>query len=346
MSQARVAHTHEPETIIHFVEYPYGYYLPIPQGNDQSVDDSSILQTTWIGSSAMISVAGTGTHRRCKKTELAEHSLHRVMETCPNWRKALAYLRILLRIAICRGHSDNPHILVTADYADRRRELLNSWWPKSLICANAMQENLETVLAKDTQVPMSENAVVVLALLWITQFLYDNRRLVTYSMDDSRMFGLGNFFGLAQRQCILTFLEMFTHPHAHLLPLSMSPINSLSLSQMTYFTQQVNKFYKFLHHQMAKELIYHIIFRTTATCHIRLTIADVEPMTFRTATNPPVDTLALVGSCCYQVLLARLVLIWGKIDPMPNYPTASQVHTKLRGTSTVAQKTVRMFALF
>ncbi|KAG1793446.1 uncharacterized protein HD556DRAFT_1308592 [Suillus plorans] len=40
-----VAREHEPETLIHFAQYPYGYYLP----SDQSVNGSeSILQTTWV----------------------------------------------------------------------------------------------------------------------------------------------------------------------------------------------------------------------------------------------------------------------------------------------------------
>ncbi|KAG0697352.1 hypothetical protein DFH29DRAFT_1003821 [Suillus ampliporus] len=265
---AGVAHAHEPETIIHFAEYPYGHYLPLPQDDNQSVDGSSILQTTWIGS-----------------------------------------------IAICCGHSNNPHALVNVNYADHRCELLNSCWPKSLMRANVIPENLETVLTKDTKVPMLENAVVALALPWITQFLYDNRRVVTHSMDDSCIFGLGNFFGLAQRYCIVTLLQMFTRPYAHLLPFC------------------ANAFVKFLRHQMVKELIYHIVFRTTATCRVRLTIADLEPTTFRNATNPPVDTLALMGSCCYQALLARLILIWGTIDPMPDYPTPSQVHAELCETA-------------
>jgi hypothetical protein len=48
---------------------------------------------------------------------------------------------------------------------------------------------------------------------------------------------------------------------------------------------------------MAKELAYHVIFQTTATCRVRLTLADLEPQIFRNATNPLVDTLALMGSC-------------------------------------------------
>ncbi|KAG1894962.1 uncharacterized protein F5891DRAFT_1194769 [Suillus fuscotomentosus] len=275
----------------------------------------SFLQTTWVGSSTIDSSVTRTRALPCIKKETARHSLQRIMTTCPNWRRGLAYLRILTRVNVCCGHSGNPHILVTVDYADRRRELLRSCWPQALIRANIASENLETVLTRDTQVPMSESAVLALALPWLSQFMYDNRRVAVRSMDDSRIFGLGNFFGLAQRHCIVDLLQMFIHPYAHSLPLS------------------VNSFVKFLENQMAKELAYHVIFRTTATCRVRLTLADLEPQIFRNATNTPVDTLALMGSCCYQALLARLIAIWGTVDVMPDYPSASQVHGELRETA-------------
>ncbi|KAG1739688.1 hypothetical protein EDB19DRAFT_1828695 [Suillus lakei] len=91
----------------------------------------------------------------------------------------------------------------------------------------------------------------------------------------------------------------------------------------------LNGFYAFLIHQAAKEMIFHIVFRTTATNRICLTIADLEPAIFRNTANPPADTLALMGSCCYQSLLTWLVSIWGTSDIMPQYPPATQVHTKL-----------------
>lgn len=126
--------------------------------------------------------------------------------------------------------------------------------------------------------------------------MYDNRRVAARSMDDSRIFSLGNFFGLAQRHSIVNLLQMFMCPHSHLLPISVSSMKSLS-TDVTYLVQQINSFVKFLQHQMAKELVYHVVYLITATCHIHLTIADLEPHIFRNATNPPVDTLALVASC-------------------------------------------------
>ncbi|KAG2097516.1 uncharacterized protein F5147DRAFT_656323 [Suillus discolor] len=80
-------------------------------------------------------------------------------------------------------------------------------------------------------------------------------------------------------------------------------------------------------------MLYHIVFRTTTTSRIRLTIADLEPAIFRHAPNPPADTLALAGSCCYQALLARLISMWGIANVMPDYPTAVQVHAELHETA-------------
>jgi hypothetical protein len=131
-----MASADEPETVIHLAQHPSGYYVRVPElpapelvpEVENSVSGSSILPTTsWVESSVMASTTGTGTAMLARPKKLqAEHSLHKVMQTCPNWRKALAYLRVLLRIALCCGHSDNPHVLVNVDYAERRLELIRS----------------------------------------------------------------------------------------------------------------------------------------------------------------------------------------------------------------------------
>ncbi|KAG1832765.1 hypothetical protein EV424DRAFT_1533448 [Suillus variegatus] len=287
-----VARVDEPLTIIHLAQFPLGYqYI---QADDLIDQLESILQITWIDSSAMTSAPGVVRPVLPKKKKVkAEHTLHEIMKTCPNWGRALAYLRVFLRIFICCGHTDNPHLLTNVNYGERRLELARSLWPRCLACANITIQDLETTLNKDSKLPMSQNEVLVLSSPWITQFLYDTRRVITCSMDDTRIFGLGNFFGVTLKHSIGTLLQMFTRPHAHLLPI------------------RINGFYAFLIHQAGKELVYHVIFRTTATNCMRFTIADLEPATFRHSAHPPVDTLALVGSCCYQLLLTKLVNIWG-----------------------------------
>lgn len=115
-------------------------------------------------------------------------------------------------------------------------------------------------------------------------------------MDNPRIFGLCGFFGLAQRGIIVDLLRMFTCPHAHMLPIEVNFLQTLPSLSNAYFAPQLNGFTAFLMHQIAKELIYHMIFRTMSMCPIRFTIADLEPATFRTVANPPVETLALAGS--------------------------------------------------
>ncbi|KAG1779353.1 hypothetical protein EV702DRAFT_1195316 [Suillus placidus] len=328
-----VARAHEPEVKVYLVAYPFGNYIP---DVDTSINGSAIFQTTWIGLSVTTfdTPCSSVVHRqpRPRKKILAEHSLHQIMETCMNWRKALAYLHMLLRVAICYGRSDNPHLLVNVEFSTRRLELIRNIWPECLLHANVASGNLETgqelnislipthtesflVLTKITQLPMSHNDVLALASPWVTQFMYDNRRMVINSMDNARVFGLGNFFGLAQREIVIHLLTMFTRPHAHLLPIEANFLNG---------------FATFLKHQAAKELIYHMILRTTSTSRIRFTIADLEPNTFRNVANPPVDTLALAGSSI--TLFARLLSLFGANETMPDYPSAAQIHSELRET--------------
>ncbi|KAG1825058.1 hypothetical protein EV424DRAFT_1603842 [Suillus variegatus] len=78
----------------------YGVY---DHDNDQSVNGSeSILQTTWV-----------------ERDSQAQP---------PKGHVDLSQL--------AKGSHINPHILITADYADRRRKLLNTCWPVALIRAN------------------------------------------------------------------------------------------------------------------------------------------------------------------------------------------------------------------
>ncbi|KAG2097514.1 uncharacterized protein F5147DRAFT_777966 [Suillus discolor] len=164
---AGMAHADEPKTIIHLAQHPSGYYVPEVEN---SVGSSSILpMTSQFGSSVIASTTGTETGTGTgtamlghpKKVQ-AEHSLHQIMETCLNWCRALAYLCVQLRIVICCGHSNNPHVLVSVDYAECRLELIRSCWPDCLVCANVASETLETVFRKDSKVPMMHAEVLAL----------------------------------------------------------------------------------------------------------------------------------------------------------------------------------------
>ncbi|KAG1738144.1 uncharacterized protein EDB91DRAFT_1082898 [Suillus paluster] len=266
-----VAWDNEPLTIVHLAQFPLGY-----QHNDESMDDlESILQTTWIESSAMTSAPEVAQPVRSKKVKAA-HSLHRIMEACPNWCKALAYLRVFLRMLICCGHSNNPHLLTNTNYAEHRFKLICNIWPQCLEHAKITSDDLETVEPMDYVVPLQHP---------LGDQLLHEQRLHLWAQQ-------------------LLWLD--------------------SKAQHWDPPTDANGFYAFLTHQAAKEMIFHIVFRTTATNRVHLTIADLEPATFRHAAHLPVDTLALVGLC--------LMSIWGIADVMPQYPAVSQVYGELHET--------------
>ncbi|KAG1847482.1 hypothetical protein C8R48DRAFT_677579 [Suillus tomentosus] len=312
-----VAREHEEPTIIHHATFPMGFSSLNPDvdypvgfptcdidllslsdafGQGHSAQDSSV-PLSWMGSTANVMSAGpssvSGTipadaqARPKKKAAAAQLSLHEIMKACPKWRRALAYLRLMLRVVICLGQTESPHLLIT-------------------------------ILTAVTKLPISHNDVLLMASPWLSQFLYDTRRVAAHSLDDPRAgFGLGSdvLWGIALREKILGLLQMFTRPYAHMLPIA------------------ANGFVVFTREQIAKEIMYHLAFRTTTTCRIRLVMADLDPAAFRHAPHPPIDTLALLGSTCYNALMIKLISIWEISDVMPPFPTVSQVHQELRETA-------------
>jgi hypothetical protein len=148
-------------------------------------------------------------------------------------------------------------------------------------------------------------------------------------MNNAHIFGLGNFFGLTLQHSIMTLLQMFMQPYAHLLPIRVSYPNSLSLSQSDCILQ-VNGFYTFLIHQASKEMIFHIVFRTTTTNRIHLTVADLEPATFRHAAHLPVDLLALVGLCVSAPYYIGVLLAFITTLVLPIAPYKASEHLEYR----------------
>ncbi|KAG1791292.1 hypothetical protein EV424DRAFT_1355048, partial [Suillus variegatus] len=339
-----VAHEHEAQTIIHYAGFPMGYYAPTPdvdysvsfQTSDNvsqsdalwqshSVQDSSIpiswlgytVNTVSVGSSSVLDTTPEEAVQPEKKVEPAQMNLYMIMKECPKWKKALAHLRLGYRLEVCLSRTENPHLLVTSVYAGRRSQLIRTLWPQCLVRANVTAEQLETVLNTVTKVPLSHDEVLLMTGPWLSLFLYDIRRVVIRSIDDVRAgFGLGSdtIWGIALRDKLLGLVQMFIRPYANVLPIA------------------INGFTIFLAEQITKEIAYHIVFRINRTCKFRLVLADLDPAAFRHAPHPPLDTLALVGSSCYEVLLARLISIWGVTDIMPNFPTVIQVHQELRET--------------
>ncbi|KAG2122457.1 hypothetical protein BD769DRAFT_1389714 [Suillus cothurnatus] len=312
-------------TFVHLARYPVGYRKVLDTDLAELSDiytvsgqEAPTIAQSWIGSeSTHINSAGPsnaiGLYQQAaipatpKAKHTVDHCLHKIMSACVQWRQSLAYLRVLMRIAVCSGATENPHTLVTQ--RAQRQQVIDELWTLSLARSQVDPLTLESVLSKSTRRPISESEILAL-------FLYDVRRTMGYILDDSRVgLGLGDgMFGDVARDNILDALGMFLRPSAHVLPLS------------------ENRFYRFLGHQMMKEIIYHVIFRTTNTCGVRLTIADLEPAMFRHAEHPPWETAAFLGSSCYQVLIQRLAKISGNSASVAGYPPPSQIFMELKET--------------
>jgi hypothetical protein len=131
------------------------------------------------GPSSIPSAQAADTQAPSKKEVAAGvMNIHTIMKKCPKWRKALAYLRVMIRMVVCLGQAENPHLLVTSDYTECRGQLLISIWPQCLVRANVAAEEFETslrfnfltptqinfllVLTKTTKVPMAHSDIILL----------------------------------------------------------------------------------------------------------------------------------------------------------------------------------------
>ncbi|KAG2047058.1 hypothetical protein BDR06DRAFT_977043 [Suillus hirtellus] len=93
-----------------------------------------------------------------------------------------------------------------------------------------------------------------------------------------------------------------------------------------------NGFYQFLIHQIAKEIVHHVIFCPTETCQVELTIADLEPEKFHNAPHLPWEAMVFFASSCYEVLLKRLSHLLNYRVLLATHPSPSQVIMELKET--------------
>jgi hypothetical protein len=70
-------------------------------------------------------------------------SLKAIMIAYPKWRLVLAYLRLLMRVAILKGESENPH-LITRTSLTTKNTFIADLFAQSLVRANTTSQELET----------------------------------------------------------------------------------------------------------------------------------------------------------------------------------------------------------
>ncbi|KAG1828468.1 hypothetical protein EV424DRAFT_1344718 [Suillus variegatus] len=319
-------------TVVHLVHYPTGYHkvtnedlMAFSDILTASGQGTSIYSQSWICSESTNGNAAStsstiGLRQNAaipaqpQASTSADHTIGAIMQANDQWQYPLAHIRMLIRIAVCCGAMPNPHLLALTTEHGQRVEIIRQLWPLSLMRSEVDPSTLETVLSKVTKKPLSQNDILDFAVPWFSQFSYDVRRKLHDTLDDSRAgFGLrDSAYGDVLIDKILDCTRMFIRPWANMLPLS------------------ENGFYRFLIHQIAKEIVYHVVFRSQETCDVRLTIADLEPTKFRNAPHPPWEALTFFTSSCYEVLLKRLSHYPNCDTLLATFPCPSQVFSELK----------------
>jgi hypothetical protein len=181
-------------TFVHLARYPVGYRKVLDTDLAELSDiytvsgqEAPTIAQSWIGSeSTHINSAGPsnaiGLYQQAaipatpKAKHTVDHCLHKIMSACVQWRQSLAYLRVLMRIAVCSGATENPHTLVTQ--RAQRQQVIDELWTLSLARSQVDPLTLESgecfllltpthvdsfvVLSKSTRRPISESEILAL----------------------------------------------------------------------------------------------------------------------------------------------------------------------------------------
>ncbi|KAG2109543.1 hypothetical protein DEU56DRAFT_762409 [Suillus clintonianus] len=247
----------------------------------------------------------TSSRQKAKKAAKAEGGLKNVIGRLPKWRKAFAYLRIQLRVSVCTGETGNPHLF----NFESRAAAIQLAWPRALHRANIDSGDLEMVMSFKTGTYMTLESILELANPSLSEFVYDIKRLASYSIGDSHGgFGFDDLgAGVLLIDTVQRLLQLFIRPKSNILPISIS-----------------------------KEIMWHIVFRPTTSHSVRLVLADLEPATFRSVEHPPFPTMSLLGSNCYAALLEKYSTLTNiPVDLLIQYPTPAEVYDQLCETAVI-----------
>ncbi|KAG1736066.1 hypothetical protein EDD22DRAFT_959838 [Suillus occidentalis] len=246
----------------------------------------------------------------------SEGGLKRVIKDADNWKKALAYLRALLRVTVCLGHIENPFLL----NSQRRARAIEDVWPQALSRANISASELEDVKSSISKDKMTTENVLTLANPLLSEFIYDIKCLAFSSIGHSHGgFGLDDVAaGVLLVEMVHDLLKQFIRPKSHLLPI------------------RDNGFAWFLCQQITKEIMWHIVFRPSTTHGAPLVLADLNPADFKDVNHPPYATMSLLGSSCYSALLQKYSILTNvPVDLLVQYPTPATVYEQLCETAAI-----------
>ncbi|KAG1869685.1 hypothetical protein C8R48DRAFT_771075 [Suillus tomentosus] len=345
-------------TIIHWADYPSGYNMPVFQFSGHcgmsdvfssaSANDASIFGS-WMMSNAHVTSENDGSlsaHPNYGGPYSAHSDSHHNSESAPapapvipiatatstdadhltgvmlkysKWRLVLSYLRLLIRLAICRGETGNPHFITTAPL-ETKAALIHRLFTESLLRANISAVELEQVSASDGRI-ISENEILVMAGPWVSTFMHDSRRVAFQTINHARAgFGLHDIFGTLLKARLEHLLSHFMRPQSSRLPFDQNGLVWIFRTRCI------------------KSILWHTAFRVTisaaatvaTTPGLPMIMADLEPAVFRHTSVLPVETLAFIESLCYVSLFRKLESVVAQIPgatfDRPFYPPASTIY--------------------
>ncbi|KAG1838675.1 hypothetical protein C8R48DRAFT_782335 [Suillus tomentosus] len=208
----------------------------------------------------------------------------------------------------------NPHLL----NFERKADAIRDTWPQALLLANIRADDLEEVASLTSSTPMSRENVLKLANPSLSEFIYDARRLALCTIGHSHAgFGFDDVpAGVLLLDLVQGVLQQFMRPKSNRFPI------------------KDNGFAWFFGCQIAKEIMWHIIFRSSPTHGVRLVLADMEPATFRNVDHPPFPTMSLLGSSCYSAVLEKYSDLTNiPVDLLTQYPATEDVYDQLCETA-------------
>ncbi|KAG1891637.1 uncharacterized protein F5891DRAFT_1197617 [Suillus fuscotomentosus] len=76
----------------------------------------------------------------------------------------------------------------------------------------------------------------------------------------------------------------------------------------------------FIRKEIAKSLVFHLVFRRSVSAYILIVMADFAPDIFRNVPHPPAETLAFVGASCYSAIIQWLADILKMMSDQGEFP--------------------------
>ncbi|KAG1895784.1 uncharacterized protein F5891DRAFT_983963 [Suillus fuscotomentosus] len=333
-------------TIIHWADYPSGYNMPVFQFSGHcgmsdvfssaSANNASIFGS-WIMSNAHVTSENDGSlsaHPNYGGPYSAHSDSHHNSESAPapvipiatatstdadhltgvmlkysKWRLVLSYLRLLIRLAICRGETGNPHFITTAPL-ETKAALIHRLFTESLLRANISAVELEQVSTSDGRI-ISENDILVMA----------GPHVAFQTINHARAgFGLHDIFSTLLKARLEHLLSHFMRPQSSRLPFDQNGLVWIFRTRCI------------------KSILWHTAFRVTisaaatvaTTPGLPMIMADLEPAVFRHTSVLPMETLAFIESLCYVSLFRKLESVVAQIPgatfDQPFYPPASTIY--------------------